>query len=241
MTTPPTGRWSICNSFDDPRIVLHQKTDEPRGTPISRNRGIKLARGSIIALQDGDDISLPTRIEKQVALIHQHGPNTITGVFVEKVIGGEPFRMKLPVDHEGIVEGFKRVYRRDGSIVAGVMCARTEIFREFRYNPHLKFMEDWDLLLRLYESGRFRFCNVPEFLYRYLIHSSGTKYQKGWVDWNMVVRNNQERRKMNQPEFTNPAEMYRSLRSQPVRLTKTIILRNLIDLKRRISFEFRKT
>ena len=231
----------ICEAFKDPRISLYHKAPAPRGTTLSRNLGIDSARGSIIAFQDGDDISLPTRIEKQVELIHRHGPDTIAGVWVEKVIGGVPQEMELPTEHEDIVAAFRRKYRRDGSIVAGVICAKAEIFREFRYNPHMKYMEDWDFLLRLFESGRFRFCNVPEYLYRYLIHPSGTKYQKGWVDWNMVVRNNQERRREHLPEFKDPPEMYRELRKRPAKLLETLMLKFLISLKRRISSEFRNT
>jgi glycosyltransferase involved in cell wall biosynthesis len=231
----------ICHSYTDPRISLYHKAPLPRGTTLTRNMGIDHAKGSIIAFHDGDDISLPTRIEKQVALIKKHGPNTICGVWVEKIIGGVPKKMVLPADHEEIVKAFTRIYRRERSIVAGVLCAKAQIFREFRYNPLMGDMEDWDFLLRLHESGQFRFYNVPEYLYRYMIHPAGTKYDKNWVNWNMVVRNNQERRKNKQPEFANPAEMFRYLRSHPVRLIKSTIIKWLILLKIRISFEYRRT
>ena len=231
----------ICKSFKDPRISLHHKAPLPRGTTLTRNMGIDLAKGPIIAFQDGDDVSLPTRIEKQVALIRKHGPDTITGVWVEKIIGGVPVKMNLPENHEDIVKGFRRLFRRERSIVAGVLCARTEIFREFRYNPLMLDMEDWDFLLRLYESGRFKFYNVPEYLYRYMIHSSGTKYSPEWVNWNLVVRANQEQRRIKEPEFGNPAEMYRYLKKHPLRLVKLTLIKWLTILKKRISFEYRRT
>lgn len=230
----------ICKSFTDPRIVIHSKTTEQKGNATARNLGIDLAKGTMIAFQDGDDLSLPSRIEKQVELIRKYGPNTITGVRVEKIINGIQHKMDLPETHEEIVEGFRRTYKRSVSIVAGVICARTEIFRRFKYNANLKYQQDWDFLLRLYESGEFRFYNVPEYLYRYLINTRGTKYQKDWVDWNLVVRNNQIRRKEGNPEFQNPEELYTYLRAQPAKLLKFTIIKWLIKLKKKVSYEFRQ-
>jgi len=230
----------ICHSFDDSRIVIHSKTTEPKGNANTRNLGIDLAKGSIIAFQDADDISLPTRIEKQVALINKHGPNTIAGVRVEKIINGSSHEMNLPVDHEEIIKGFKKVIGRSVSIVAGVICARVEIYRKFRYNPNLKYQQDWDFLLRLYESGEYKFYNVPEYLYRYLINTTGTKYKKDWVDWNLVVRANQARRKNNQPEFRNPDELSDYLKKHPGKRAKTSVMKWMIRLKKRISSEFRQ-
>jgi len=230
----------ICKSYDDPRIVVFSKSTERKGNATARNIGIDLARGSLLAFQDGDDFSQPMRIEKQVELIRKHGPNTITGVRVEKMIAGEAHPMELPTEHEEIVEGFKRVYRRSVSIVAGVICAHTAIFRKYKYNPNLKYQQDWDLLLRLYESGDYRFYNTKEYLYQYLINTTGTKYQKDWVDWNLVVRNNQLQRKKGAKEFENPEQMWSQLKKQPQAWLKNQVIKSLITLKRRISFEFKQ-
>lgn len=55
----------IINSYNDPRIrLVHNKKNI--GLTKSLNKGIKLVRGKYIARMDGDDISLPHRLETQL-------------------------------------------------------------------------------------------------------------------------------------------------------------------------------
>jgi glycosyltransferase involved in cell wall biosynthesis len=50
--------------FKDKRIIIN--TQNNNGLAKTLNYGISVAKGELIARQDQDDISLPTRIEKQV-------------------------------------------------------------------------------------------------------------------------------------------------------------------------------
>jgi len=56
--------------FTDPRIRV--VSQENQGLAKSLNRGIELARGQFIARQDHDDLSMPTRFEKQIAYFQTH-------------------------------------------------------------------------------------------------------------------------------------------------------------------------
>lgn len=57
----------------DPRIRLYQRSG-PSGKPaIARNDGIRLARGTMIALLDADDIAAPTRFEDEVNAMLANG------------------------------------------------------------------------------------------------------------------------------------------------------------------------
>jgi hypothetical protein len=54
----------------DPRIVVHRSpTNE--GIPAALNRGLALARGEYIGRQDADDLCLPGRLARQVAVLDQ--------------------------------------------------------------------------------------------------------------------------------------------------------------------------
>lgn len=58
--------------FHDPRI--RSISQENQGLSKSLNCGIRLSRGRFIARQDHDDLSLPKRLEKQLAYLEAH-PN----------------------------------------------------------------------------------------------------------------------------------------------------------------------
>ena len=73
------GTLSVINKFsiDDDRIkVINQ---ENKGLTKSLNIGIKQARGKYIARQDADDISMLTRIEKQVEYLESNSNIVLIG------------------------------------------------------------------------------------------------------------------------------------------------------------------
>jgi len=61
------GSKAVVDSFDDPRIRLVSRPN--KGLTPSLNEGIGLAHGAYIARQDADDVSMPTRLEREVALL----------------------------------------------------------------------------------------------------------------------------------------------------------------------------
>ena len=62
---------SIILSFPDPRIK-YIENDGNKKLIYTLNRGLKLATGKYIARMDADDISLPTRFERQVLYMENH-------------------------------------------------------------------------------------------------------------------------------------------------------------------------
>ena len=56
--------------YHDPRVKVI--TQENLGLPKALNQGLAIAQGAYIARQDADDISLPSRLEKQVHFLDQH-------------------------------------------------------------------------------------------------------------------------------------------------------------------------
>ena len=64
------GSLQIIQSYGDSRIRI--TSQENLGLTKSLNKGIGIARGEYIARQDADDISEPSRLEKQVAVLEQN-------------------------------------------------------------------------------------------------------------------------------------------------------------------------
>ena len=57
---------SILDSYDDPRIV-RLRLERNQGLAGALNEGLLLSRGRYIARQDADDVSLSSRLARQVA------------------------------------------------------------------------------------------------------------------------------------------------------------------------------
>jgi hypothetical protein len=73
----------------DPRFRFELLTQN-RGLAGALNHGIGLARGRYIARQDQDDLSRPTRIEKQVAFLDAHPDHGLLGTRAEIWIEDRP-------------------------------------------------------------------------------------------------------------------------------------------------------
>ena len=67
----------IIKSYKDERIrYIYQ---DNQGAAGSRNNAIKLAKGDYIAIMDSDDVSVPTRLEKEVIFLEAHSEYSIVG------------------------------------------------------------------------------------------------------------------------------------------------------------------
>ena len=142
--------------------------------------------------------------------------------------------VKLPETHENIIKGFKRLYNRV-TIVSGTILAPKKILQEIPYRVRFKYMQDWDHSLRLFESGKVEFYNCQEPLYTYYIRSKGVLFNPEWLDYNIYVRNCQERRKKRLNEFGNIEDFLAYLKRHPVERIKWFGLKKAIGLKLRIN------
>lgn len=71
-------------SYDDPRIRLVDN-EHNLGLTQSLNRGLMLAKGEFVARQDGDDISEPERLAKQVAFLEANPEVALLGTWYKKI------------------------------------------------------------------------------------------------------------------------------------------------------------
>jgi len=145
----------------DPRI-RSVRNQEAKGIVGALNTGLGLARGEYLARMDADDISLPTRLEKQHDFLEKHHDISVCGTNME-LFGAQQFVWRLPQDHEAI---------RAGLIFTVFIAHATVMMRRsaleeyhYRYDPDYGYAEDYELWSRL--SERYRFANLPDVLYRY--------------------------------------------------------------------------
>lgn len=157
----------ICESYHDARIKIIQ--NETRlGLADSLNKGIRLCKGKYFARMDSDDVSLPTRFEKQLRYMETHPDICVLGSWQEH-FGIRNSKHTPPERHEEIKIGM--LFQCD-------MCHSTVFIRrkEFcgcglSYNPEY-VAEDYELWLRAVKAVRF--ANIQEVLGRYRV-SAGNR------------------------------------------------------------------
>lgn len=165
-STKEETRVAIDVFKSDNRVTIH-RVKERVGFIKSLNFGLEAAKGKYIARMDGDDYSLPDRIEKEVAYLEKH-PEVM-------VIGGQ---MNIMDEHGNITSS--RNYPLDGWKFFLFSCARNPLAhptvmmrREivdlgYRYDETLKMSEDLDLWLRLLNDG-YKLANIQDTVLNYRV------------------------------------------------------------------------
>jgi glycosyltransferase involved in cell wall biosynthesis len=158
------GTWEIARraAERDTRVRAHRN---PRNLGIAgnRNRGVALAAGTYLAWQDADDVSMPTRLERQVQYMEAHPGVAIVGGYIELFRGTRTLGVRrYPEDDASL----RRCIFRYSPIAQPVAMLRLDALRtvgeyDLRYPP----AEDLDMTFRL--GQRYALGNVPEVLLRY--------------------------------------------------------------------------
>ena len=140
-----------------------------QGIVAALNDGLHRARGELIARMDADDISLPERLEKQVALIRA-GEFATVGCRIEyfprEVLGGGALRYETWINGLTTHEEHARDIFVECPLAHPTFLLRRELLEAAGGYQARGWPEDYDLLLRLWLRGG-RFAKVPEVLFRW--------------------------------------------------------------------------
>lgn len=146
----------------DGRIrVFRNKSNE--GLVLSLNSLIPKTRGTFVARMDADDISLPDRLEKQVAYLQEH-PELVACGAQEYIINERGYRIAekhFPTDEKTCYNTIANVM----VIQPPLLMARGEIFRKLHYSNHIFKNDDISMHFKLLQKGGFG--NVDEILFKY--------------------------------------------------------------------------
>jgi glycosyltransferase involved in cell wall biosynthesis len=154
----------------DDRIRLLSRGNT--GVARALNDGLACARGEFVARMDSDDISLPRRLELQLAFMRQH-PECVAISCQEVTIDPEGWPVRLlpcPLSHDEIDSLHLKGY---GGALSGpsAFLRREAVMAVGGYRGEYTVAEDYDLFLRLAEVGRL--ANLAEVLFCYREHPSG--------------------------------------------------------------------
>ena len=148
----------------DNRIVLYIN-EKNMGLPTTLNFGISVAHGEFIARMDGDDISMPQRIEKQLSYLLSHSCIDLLGTNA------------YIIDENGDTIGEYKKTSSDYSqkmmlkhcncnMIHPTWLGKAELFRACLYREFFH-CEDYDFMLRAYAAGyKFHNLSIPLLKYR---------------------------------------------------------------------------
>jgi glycosyltransferase involved in cell wall biosynthesis len=161
--------WTIIEEYaarDDRVRGLHN--EQNLGIAASLNRGIEAAASQLIGRMDADDISVPHRFERQLALLEAHPEVAVVGSHVLHINDrADP----LGVSETGpaSVEEFQALRRvgRHTMVFGGTAVFRKRLALQVGgYDPGIATAEDLEFFDRMAEHGAVVAISEPLVLYR---------------------------------------------------------------------------
>ncbi|WP_394140803.1 glycosyltransferase family 2 protein [Cytobacillus oceanisediminis] len=167
---------NILEDIEDNRVkIIH--LEKNHGVAYARNLGIQEAKGDWIAVQDADDISMPSRLEKQAKFIESNPHVIAVGSKIE-CISGKPavsrkilngiaaFHNSLLTKDDLLKERFRSCPLSHGSCIFSKKAIETA----GKYDSNYRLIQDYDLWQRMFSIGSIEM--VPEILYLYRVHQN---------------------------------------------------------------------
>lgn len=150
--------------------VSYYRNDNHGIIATNRNFGIRKARGEFVAFCDDDDIWLPEKLEKQLGVFDDAGISAVATNY-------EPFGdVRLIRKNISIAQArpfrdysYDEVLLTLNPVISSSVIVRRDHLLEcggFDERPDFRFIEDWELWLRLSRLGKIRVLTEPLLRYR---------------------------------------------------------------------------
>jgi len=138
--------YKILNDIKDSRLKIFRNKDN-LGLTKSLNILIKKSQGQILARQDSDDISLPTRLEVQYNTLHKSQLDACTTrAFIKNTKKSIPkFSYLLPVN---FVIKYKNPF-----IHGTLMVRKNAVLNVGMYDENIKYAQDYKLFIELLKKN----------------------------------------------------------------------------------------
>ncbi len=157
------------------RVVEHQ---ENKGLVQSLNDAFAVSQGELLARMDADDISVATRLEKQVQYMEMHPECAVLGC------------NRIDIDEESnVIHHERRVIEKDKQIKKilrygvpfthpSIMMRREALEKVGGYRD-IVAAEDYDLYLRFLKNGE-GFANLSDRLIKYRVRKTGISISRSY-------------------------------------------------------------
>jgi glycosyltransferase involved in cell wall biosynthesis len=163
----------IIRSFTDSRIK-YINNEINQGIVTTLNEGVAISSGKYIARMDSDDISLPNRLEKQIAFLENNPDFKLCGSRAIAINnkGEKLYKLKRPTSFEHIkVFNFFR-----NAFIHPTVMAEANTLKNLKYSEAYLYAEDYMLFSQF--AMNYRVANLNEYLLQYRIHEESITSKK---------------------------------------------------------------
>lgn len=163
--------WKILTQYlsKDKRLVVLQN-QENIGLTRSLNKALLISRGKYIARQDADDLSVKSRLAKQVAFLETNSEIILASSNYDRIDKDGKFirRMKLDCDFELILWNLLFYNYLGGH--SQVIFRRDSVLSLGGYSENFPYAQDYELWTRLIKNGQITI--MPDILLKYRLHDN---------------------------------------------------------------------
>jgi glycosyltransferase involved in cell wall biosynthesis len=160
------------------RVFLHQTN---LGVTQNHTRGLLECRGDFIAFQDGDDLFLPGKINKQVVFMMERPDCAICSHDVDVFDSATGKTLYLWSQRFGRRKGGIYELVRYGNYLPSVsVMVRQSHLPGYGYDDRIRIGSDWLLWLEVLARGKGKICYLDEVLARYRRHPGNLTNVSAW-------------------------------------------------------------
>lgn len=183
------------NNEDAKKVLLKYKEQDNRivfvenekniGLPLSLNRGLKLSKFDLVARMDADDISLPTRIEKQVRFFERNPNVDLISSQIEYIDEDGHFieKTKPKITSEKIIY---KILPYSNPFTHPAWMFRKKILKKLIGYRNIPSGQDYDFLLRAKSHG-YKLKIMEDTLLNYRVRNSSISVSKKTLQQKMTL------------------------------------------------------
>ena len=209
------GGGDLVEAFADPRIRLLRQPGHG-GIVAALNRAAEVARGDHLARMDGDDISHPDRLQRQLEFIRSHPELDLMSSDYRKI--AEDGKLLACVRARWSPGKLRAILQHGPCALHGTWLFRRSVLEELK-GYRFDTAEDYGFLTRM-ESAGMGIGNVPEVLYSYRSRRGNTETTEGLglrqVKTHAYVRRLYRRRMQGLPENHSEARLAEQVASSRI-------------------------
>ncbi|MBD5237145.1 MAG: glycosyltransferase family 2 protein [Bacteroidales bacterium] len=187
-----TPNWCLQLESTYPSKIKYIRIDknDSKGGNYARNLGIKNSLGEYLAFLDDDDEWLPSKLEKQVAVMDEK-KNCVL-VYGDRLIENVNSRGEISYTHLS----FNKKYSGDVSkdiltdiftTTSLILTRKSAVEEAGLFDEDLKFWQEYELSIRLAQIGEFLYVDEP--LIRYRVNTFDTsRLTNKYHEWRKAVK-----------------------------------------------------